>query len=99
MISQHSLTSLQVIILAGLTSGVLDILSTLTLNKFKGVTAMRPLQVISSGVLGPIDHSYVLCWLDYFTYHLSFQLTIYHENGATDHYWIRRTTISVMKVL
>jgi len=44
---------MQIIMLAGLTSGGLDIISALTLNKLKGVTAMRSLQVISSGVLGP----------------------------------------------
>jgi uncharacterized membrane protein YagU involved in acid resistance len=53
MISSRSLADFGVILLAGLTSGVLDITCTLTLNKFKGTAPTRTLQAIASGLLGP----------------------------------------------
>jgi hypothetical protein len=53
MISSSSLSDFGVILLAGLTSGVLDITCTLTLNKLKGTAPTRTLQGIASGLLGP----------------------------------------------
>src|ERR1035438_9821994 len=53
MISSPSLADCGVILLAGLTSGVLDITCTLTLNKLKGTAPTRTLQAIASGLLGP----------------------------------------------
>src|SRR5437764_1008816 len=53
MISSPSLTDLEVISLAGLTSGVLDITCTLTVNKLKGTAPARTLQAIASGLIGP----------------------------------------------
>jgi hypothetical protein len=53
MISLPSLADVGVISLAGLTSGVLDITCTMTLNKFKGTAPTRTLQAIASGLLGP----------------------------------------------
>jgi uncharacterized membrane protein YagU involved in acid resistance len=53
MISSPSLADFGVILLAGLTSGVLDITCTLTLNKLKGTAPTRTLQTIASGLLGP----------------------------------------------
>ena len=53
MISSPSLADFGVILLAGLTSGVLDITCTLTLNKLKGTAPTRTLQAIASGLLGP----------------------------------------------
>jgi uncharacterized membrane protein YagU involved in acid resistance len=48
-----SLATIRVILVAGLTCGVLDIACTLTLNRFKGIAPMRLLQGIASGMLGP----------------------------------------------
>ena len=53
MISSPSLAGLGIISLAGLTSGVLDITCTLTLNKLKGIAPTRTLQTIASGLVGP----------------------------------------------
>jgi hypothetical protein len=53
MIGSPSLADFGVILLAGLTSGVLDITCTLTLNKLKGTAPTRTLQAIASGLLGP----------------------------------------------
>jgi hypothetical protein len=53
MISSPLFASVEVISLAGLTSGVLDITCTMTLNKFKGTAATQTLQTIASGLLGP----------------------------------------------
>jgi hypothetical protein len=48
-----SLAAIRVILLAGLTCGVLDIACTLTLSRFKGIAPVRLLQGIASGMLGP----------------------------------------------
>jgi hypothetical protein len=53
MISPPLLADLEVISIAGLTCGVLDITCTLTLNKLKGVEPVRMLRAIASGILGP----------------------------------------------
>ena len=53
MISSSLLTSFKVVLLAGLTCGVLDLTCTLTVSKLKGITPMRLLQAIASGMLGP----------------------------------------------
>ena len=53
MIGSPSLADFGVFLLAGLTSGVLDITCTLTLNKLKGTAPTRTLQAIASGLLGP----------------------------------------------
>ena len=53
MISSPSLAGFGVIFLAGMTSGLLDITCTLTLNKLKGTAPTRTLQAIASGLLGP----------------------------------------------
>ena len=52
MIGLPSLADLEVISIAGLTCGVLDISCTLTLMKLKGTAPMRLLQAVASGVLG-----------------------------------------------
>ena len=48
-----SLAAIRVILVAGLTCGVLDIACTLTLSRFKGIAPVRLLQGIASGILGP----------------------------------------------
>jgi hypothetical protein len=53
MIGIPSLADLEVISIAGLACGVLDISCTLTLNWLKGTAPMRLLQAVASGVLGP----------------------------------------------
>jgi uncharacterized membrane protein YagU involved in acid resistance len=53
MISSPSFAGLGIILLAGLTSGILDITCTLTLNKLKGTAPARTLQTIASGLVGP----------------------------------------------
>ena len=53
MIGLPSLAGLEVISLAGLICGVLDITCTLTLNRLQGTDPMRLLQAVASGVLGP----------------------------------------------
>src|SRR5450756_1322672 len=53
MISSPSFADCGIILLAGLTSGLLDITCTLTLNKLKGTAPTRTLQTIASGLLGP----------------------------------------------
>jgi len=53
MISSSSVASLGVVLLAGATCGVLDITSALTLSKLQGMDAVRLLQGIASGLLGP----------------------------------------------
>jgi len=53
MIGLSSLADLEVISIAGLTCGVLDISCTLTLMKLKGTAPMRLLQAVASGILGP----------------------------------------------
>ena len=53
MISSPLFASVEVISLAGLTSGALDITCTMTLNKFKGTAPAQTLQAIASGLLGP----------------------------------------------
>jgi uncharacterized membrane protein YagU involved in acid resistance len=52
-LSLPSLADIGIILLAGLTSGVLDITCTLTLNKLKGSAPVRTLQTIASGLAGP----------------------------------------------
>jgi hypothetical protein len=52
MISSHSLAKLGVILIAGLTSGALDITCALALNKLRGTAPTRTLQGIASGLLG-----------------------------------------------
>lgn len=53
MISSPSFMGARVILLAGLTCGVLDLASALVLSRLKGITPRRLLQTIASGVLGP----------------------------------------------
>jgi uncharacterized membrane protein YagU involved in acid resistance len=53
MIDLASFATIRIILVAGLTCGVLDIACTLTLNRFKGIAPMRLLQGIASGMLGP----------------------------------------------
>jgi len=53
MINSPLLASLQVILMAGLTCGVLDISVTLTLSKLNGTPPKRLLQGVASGALGP----------------------------------------------
>ena len=53
MIGLPSLAGLEVISIAGLTCGVLDISCTLTLMKLQGTGPMRLLQAVASGLLGP----------------------------------------------
>jgi len=48
-----SLTPIEIIALAALISGILDIASALTLSKLKGITPVRLLQTITSGLMGP----------------------------------------------
>jgi uncharacterized membrane protein YagU involved in acid resistance len=48
-----SLTPIEIIVLAALTCGILDIACTLTLSKLKGITPMRLLQAITSALIGP----------------------------------------------
>ena len=50
------MTSLEVISLAGLLSGVLDLTATSTLVRIQGIPFERLLQTIASGALGP-SHS------------------------------------------
>jgi len=52
MIHSSLLSGLWVILIAGLTCGVLDITCTLMLNRLKGVPPARLLQGIASGILG-----------------------------------------------
>src|SRR5882757_592374 len=52
MTNSPLLASLQVILLAGLTCGVLDISVTLTLSKLNGIPPKRLLQGVASGALG-----------------------------------------------
>lgn len=53
MTALASLAAIRVILVAGLTCGVLDIACTLTLNRLKGIGPVRLLQGIASGILGP----------------------------------------------
>lgn len=53
MIGLPSLAGIEVISIAGLTCGVLDISCTLTLMKLQGTGPMRLLQAVASGILGP----------------------------------------------
>jgi hypothetical protein len=53
MITSPSLADLEVISVAGITCGVLDITCTLTLSKLKGIEPVRILRTIASGLLGP----------------------------------------------
>jgi hypothetical protein len=46
-------TGLEVILLAGLTTGVLDVICALTLNNLRGIPPTRTLQGVASGALGP----------------------------------------------
>lgn len=52
MIDASFFASLKVILLAGLTCGVLDITCTLVLSNLNGIAPMRLLQAIASGALG-----------------------------------------------
>ena len=53
MIGLPSLTDLEVISIAGLICGVLDISCTLTLSRLNGIKPLRLLQAVASGALGP----------------------------------------------
>jgi uncharacterized membrane protein YagU involved in acid resistance len=50
---EHLITSLEVISLAGLLSGVLDLTATSTLVRTQGIPFERLLQMIASGAFGP----------------------------------------------
>jgi hypothetical protein len=48
-----TLADLKVILIAGLTSGILDVTCTGTLNRLRGIEPVRTLQGVASGILGP----------------------------------------------
>jgi len=53
MTSFAILTDLKVVLITGLTSGILDFSATGTLNRMRGIEPKRTLQGIASGILGP----------------------------------------------
>jgi uncharacterized membrane protein YagU involved in acid resistance len=53
MVHSSPLASIQIISLAALTCGILDIACTLTLSKLKGIMPVRLLQAITSALIGP----------------------------------------------
>lgn len=53
MIHSSSLAPIQIISLAALTCGILDIACTLILSNLKGITPVRLLQAITSALIGP----------------------------------------------